>query len=244
MGKLLKFEFRKILTSKYFYIITAVSVVYALLAGWAFGETQKLFGVTGIVTTYGVMKGTLAGIYDTLIAIFLAIFATSEVSNGTDKNIFGKGYSRETVYLSKYIVSLVSAFAMAIITLLAAFIYGAFSFGITKDIGESVITVILGQACGILAMHALYFVLSYTIGKIGPAIALNIVLPLVVTLVLMLIDTLAKTETSKYWIGSLFTSFTGYAESGDALVNILVLLAYAVVFAIAGFFISRIKESK
>ena len=244
MGKLLKFEFRKILTSKYFYIITAVSVIYALLQCWAFDELQKLVGVSGGLSTYNVVKGTLAGLYGTLLAIFLAIFATSEVANGTDKNIFGKGYGREIVYLSKYIVSLIASFAMALITVLVAFIYGVANWGITKGIEESVIIIVIGQACGILAMHALYFVLAYTIGKIAPAIAMNIVVPLVIELVLMLVGYLVKTDIMPYWIDSLFSSFTGFIEGKDATINILALLGYAVVFGVLGLFINSKKESK
>ena len=104
MKKLISFEIRKLLKSKYFYIITAISVIFILLSGLtnkaisdaliANGETVQPY------SSYLFTKGALGGTYTMFIAIFVALFATEDSASGTLKNIFAKGYTRSQVYFS------------------------------------------------------------------------------------------------------------------------------------------------
>ena len=250
MKKLINFEFRKLFKSKYFYIISAISVVFVLISGLTNkaifdtlienGETVQPY------SSYLFTKGALGGTYTMLIAIFVALFATEDSASGTLKNIYAKGYTRSQVYFSKYVVSFIAVLIMSAITVVFAFGYSNSIWGNSLEITDNVLLIVVGQFLGIATYHAIFFAISTIFSKVGSAIALNIIGPMAVSLVLGLGDAFIKSENTKltsYWVDSLYSNFTASVSDRNVLTTGIVLFAIYIGAAIfIGLFMNRKKE--
>ncbi len=254
MGKLIRFEFRKLLKSKYVYIILGISLIFVIINGLTqnlAADIAKAYTGEGIqVSSYTFVRSTLSSIFSLLAGILIAIYVCEDFSQGVLKNIVGKGYAREKVLYSKYIVSLVATLVLALLTVLMAIIYGNIAWPGTANTSDNLGLIILGQLVGVITYHALFFALAYTIRKSGFAIAINVVTPLVMTLLLTLIDTglqNAKLEIriAPYWLDNLFSVFTGTGNNTDIFGrNIAILVIYFIAAFVAGLLINRKREIK
>ena len=250
MKKLISFEFRKLFKSKYFYIITAISILFILLSGLtnkaisdaliANGETVQPY------SSYLFTKGSLGGTYSMFLAIFIALFATEDSTSGTLKNIYAKGYTRNQVYFSKYIVSLVAVMIMSAVTVLFAYSYSYCIWGNNLEIADNILLIIVGQLLGVITYHAIFFAISTIFGKVGSAIALNIIGPMAVSLVLGLGDAFIRSENIKltsYWVDSLYSNFTASVSDQNILTTGIILFIAYTGFAICiGMILNKKKE--
>jgi len=258
MGKLIRFELRKIFHSKYFYIILGVCLLFTLSTGiiqvlLINYAKQNDPAYVSKITAYTFTKDTLSDQFTLILGIFVAMIACEDQALGTNKNIISKGYSRPKAMLSKYFVSLWASLGYVVANIVLAVLFGLIAFGEGNGIpkGDNLLMIILGQLLIIVTWHALYFFISYSIGKTGGAIAVNIVGPTGVTLVLTIVDTLLKNneikiETSNYWIGGLANQYFGNGSgSGDlAIWGLFILLGYIALFIAGTYFINRRKEIK
>ena len=250
MKKLINFEFRKLFKSKYFYIISAISVVFVLISGLTnkaiFDNLIENGGTVQPYSSYLFTKGALGGTYTMFIAIFVALFATEDSASGTLKNIYAKGYTRSQVYFSKYVVSLIAVLIMSAITVVFAFGYSTPIWGNSLEITDNVLLVVVGQFLGIATYHAIFFAISTIFGKVGSAIALNIIGPMAVSLVLGLGDAFIKSENTKltsYWVDSLFSNFTSSVSDQKMMVTgIILFIVYTGVAIFVGMNMNRKKE--
>ena len=259
MGKLLKFEFRKVFRLRYFYIIAAVVLAFTILTGlinylvWFFAqkldpETQAAIAAAiPSNTSYNFVKSTLANNFFTFAGIFLAIFACEDNSHGTSKNVIAKGYNRVQVFYSKYIASLLLVILMALLGYLTATLFGLIAYGPgTFANDDNLLVIILGQLLVLIAYHALLFVISYSIGKPGGAIAVCVILPLAMPLIFMAIDTLAKTEDpykfGNFWIDGIVSNFTGNTNNDLIGWDFPLLFVYLALANVVGLVFARRKQ--
>ena len=249
MNKLIPFERRKLFKSKYFYILTGVSVLLVLIAV----ISAKLLSnfITDIldqelqVSAYSEAKGALGGTYFYIIAIFVAMFAVEDMSHGTMKNIIAKGFTRQQVYITKYLISLGAVLLMSLITVAVSFFSTLIFWGNSLPIQDNVPLIVLGQLLGVAAYHAMFFAISYSFGKTGPAISVCLLGPIVVSLLLTLADQLLKKlrfEISDYWLSNLHANFTGDTDPSMILPGILLLACYTAVGFLLGMLLCRKKE--
>ena len=198
------------------------------------------------MTSFFSAKGALSGTHTLLIGIFVALFATEDSTCGTIKNIYAKGYSRNQVYLSKYVVSFVAVTIISILTVVAAYLYANTIWDNSLEITDHIAVIMIGQLLGIFAYHAIFFAISNSFGKIGAAIALNIIGPMAVSLVLGMCDAFIKSENTKltsYWLDSLFGNFTATVTDEKFIATGIVLFVLYTVLAIAvGMFTNRRKD--
>lgn len=250
MKKLIIFEFRKLFKSKYFYIISAISVVFVLISGLTnkviFDALIESGEPAQPYSSYLFTKGALGGTYTMLIAIFVALFATEDSASGTLKNIYAKGYTRSQVYFSKYVVSFIAVLIMSAITVIFAFGYSNSIWGNSLEITDNVLLIVVGQFLGIATYHAIFFAISTIFSKVGSAIALNIIGPMAVSLVLGLGDAFIKGENTKltsYWIDSLFSNVTSSVSNQKMIVTgIILFTVYTGVAIFVGIIMNRKKE--
>ena len=247
MGRLIRFELRKILKSRYLYVTAAISVLFIIILGATSSIAKAIVEGQGQVyegTAYSFAKSALGGTFTMLIGVFVAIAATEDNAMGTTKNIIARGYSRIKIFLAKYITSFIGVLLISAISLIVATIYGNIAFP-HGEITDNLVAVIFGQLFGLLAYHALFYAISSGFGKIGPAIAVSLIGPMGVTLILTLVDTAIRIEDaklSKYWVSSLFGNFTGTTDPTIYGRCFGLLAAYFVVSLFIGFLISRNKE--
>ena len=253
MGKLIRFEFRKLLRSRYVYIILAISLFLVIINGLTTNLAAELapaYGQEIEVSSYAFVRGTLSSTFMLLLGIFIAIYVCEDFSHGVLKNIVGKGYAREKVLYSKYIVSLIATFVIAGLTIVLALVYGYIAWPGTANTNDNMAVIIIGQIIGLITYHALFFALAYTIRKPGFAIAVNVVSPIMVSLVLTLVDTGLKNakidfNISQFWLDSTFNVFINAGSDSNLFGrNIVILIVYFAAAFVAGLLINRKREIK
>ncbi len=247
MGKLLKYETRKLFKAKSFYICLAVLAAYLFLSVLL---QQTIYGAldeselanTELPTAASILQSALSSSLTTLIlGIFTALFVCEDYTDGTLKNICAKGFKRETICCSKFITVLIFALAACIVSWICGYIFGAMFFE-SGTIDGKVIASLLAQLIVVLGYTAVFFAVSIAIRKTGGAIAGCIVAPMLVSLVLSIVDSFLNFESfafTDYWLEGLFSS----VASGEKIVAAIVLsIIYAVIFIAAGIFVNRKQE--
>ncbi len=264
MGKLLKFEFRKLFRQKSFYICGAVLVGLILLSAFTMNMLMQLSD--GMMESGGVSIGvdeslSFSGLYmmatslggsdlSIVLAIFIALFVCGDYVNGTLKNVIAKGYGRVTIYASKYIVSVIAAFVLSFLCLVSGFLSGTAFWGV-GDISTlggvgNYISVILLQLLGVIAYTSVFFLISVLLKKTGGSIAVGIVGPLVITMIISLIDTATSKksfELADYWIDNCFSDIARTSVESDLMIRCLVcFIIYTVVCTVGAHLIGRKNE--
>lgn len=188
MGKLLKADFYRLFRSKSLYwcslVFTALLCGSAYIMHWA-NTLQENAKVT-IQTVSPLQNGITYGLWvfnggdsHLFMAIFIAIFITSEFSYGTMKNIVSKGFSRYQIYLSKLITMTASTMFMMLI----AFVFTTITATIlTGKLGDFTWTFVgqIFQMLGVelllhTALTSLFLMISMLIRNNGGAIAVSII---------------------------------------------------------------------
>ena len=109
---LIKSDFYKLFRMKSFYICGVIAALFSAFGIWVFDTASRYqFAQYGWQDLYvsqftGVYSLTFGMTFATLfIMIVMSMFIPSEFGFGTMKNIVSKGFTRTSVYISKYIVS-------------------------------------------------------------------------------------------------------------------------------------------
>ncbi len=246
MGKLLKFELRKVFRSKSLYICTAITVFLVLIVALTTKIAESEVDI--VPTASSLTKSSFSEMNAILLSsIFVSIYICEDYSLGTIKNIYGKGYTRNQVYFTKYIVSLIASLIMTLSCFIVGYLCGLiFSHKGTleKDVIISVLLQLL-VSIGFLSCH--YFV-SMSIGRLGICLAINIVAPTFVKAVLALIDIATKWEKfhfSDYWLGNMLNAVQASEIPAKTQWTALIgALVYIAIFLVSGFFINRRREIK
>lgn len=141
-----------------------------------------------------------------LSAIFISLFISSEFKNGTLRNIISKGFSRQSIYLSKLITVVCSAFILILCTLLSAGLIGIVFFGavpLTLPDTIGFLYRLLMQMFLHIGLASLFMMIIICLKHTGPAIALNICLLIIVTSFLSITMSIKDTGFNlvTLWIG-------------------------------------------
>lgn len=245
MGKLIAFEFRKLVRRKSFYICFAI--VLALIALSA-AVNASIKDNPDIAITFTVASFTKRALgsssFFLILGVFVALFCCDDISNNTLKNLYSRGYSRERVYFSKYIVSLAASVFAAALSFVFAYIVGKSN----ADAGESsdIAASVMSQLLIVVAYHAVFFSLATIIGKVGGSVAINIIGPTLVLTVLTLITSLLKLDNvnlGDYWLESAINGLTADVIKNKAFIKAVVMsVIYVAVFVPIGYIINKKKE--
>ena len=258
MSKLIRFEFDKLFRRLSLYILALVGVGLAVINGLTYMamSSVKIEGMS--INTYHSAWQFAAGAVSNssltmLMGIFIAMFVCSEVEEGTLKNIYARGYSRDGVYISTYIASLLGTLILYAAAVAACFTIGAILWGV-GDMGMYLAS-IGTQVVILIAYHTIFYALSVIISRNGFAIAVNIVLPLIMSLIAMLADQLVNVaqngltpsadssiKVSHFWLDSLILYAEHAADSVHLLICCGASAAYVLVFFVLGLSINKTKQ--
>lgn len=257
MTDLLKFEFRKLKRQKSFYVILAIMVALVVLSAVMSKLLESLaseidavadamdgesIAITGAGTVLGVVS---ASMFSTLAAIFTAIIVCGDYESQVIKNVYARGYSRESFYFAKLIYIVVTTSIMFFAAVAVSAILGAVLFGISES-GGRIILLLATQYIAVVAGVTMYFAISAVIKKLGGSIAACIIAPMLVSLVFGLADTILKFNDfsiADIWLTSFTTvlSDIGVADKKIALCAALSVF-YAAAFIWIGFAASKKSE--
>lgn len=251
MKTLFRFEFRKLVRQKSFYICTAVMLGLALL-----GLLITKLAVNGATEENPVIVPSVLSLLLTAInstnyilisGIFIVLFVSTDFNQETIKNVYARGFSSWAVYITKYVVCVVAALAMLIVSTLFTLAVGAIMFNGEAQSGNYA-GLLVGQVLYCITNVTFAFALSYIFKKVGSSIALYILGPGIVNLGLALFDALFKFDESfklvNYWFGNFGNDLMSLTTSASRLIICIVFsIIYTAAFFIAGRFIKRKKES-
>lgn len=242
MNKLLRFEFRKLIKAKSFYVCSIIAAVMTVLS-INLANALAAEGV-GSFTFNGLIKASLNnGMVMTLMAIFTAMFVSEDEQSGTLKNIYGRGYSRGNVFAAKYIAGLFAAIVFAFLSIGVTVAYGS-SLASDGHITSAIVYNLLGQGFVMLGYYTLYFSISMLVGKGGSAIAGCVVGPALIGTVFSMADSFLKLDNirlSNYWLENAFVKLQG---DSCVLKDVYFSISLAITYTIIVFVVGRCLNKK
>ncbi|MBQ9370444.1 MAG: ABC transporter permease [Clostridia bacterium] len=213
MKNVLELEFRRLFRAKAFYICILISLALILITA----ATSKIMlnainteelpeGVTVNMmapTALSMMKGIGSSNVTTLLAIFVALFATEDYAGDIIKNIYARGYTRTEVYVAKYVVTFVGSIIFIAVTALFSLLIGATFFDGIGTAGKNYVGSLLAIALCLVAYFTIYFAVAVSLQKTGGSIAISIFGPLIVGLLISLLSAMLKlddVDLADYWL--------------------------------------------
>ena len=250
MGKLLHFEFHKLIRQKSFYICLAVAVAMLFISTYTTYLMQKdavdvsQMGIDGMSVMIGAVSG---GTLSMVIGVFVPLFVCEDYVSGTIRNIVTRGYTRLGIFLAKLIAVLFASAIMTIVCMAAGYLVGVlFCAPGEQPFDAYTVKILLCQLAVMLAEASLFYAISTVLQKTGGAIAICLVLPMVLTIVLALADTaLAEKEIqlSGYWLERINGTLAVFdVKSEDMRKALLTALSYFVVTTVGSFVAIAKKE--
>jgi ABC-2 type transport system permease protein len=251
------FELRKFLRQKGIYILMGAALVLLMLNLWTYDliysveglmmpeEEAILNGIIPNLSSLYAMTGALTNAnFGTILAVMVALYVCADHSDGTLKNIIGRGYSRVQIFGSKYGVCLIGAFAMAVICWVVGFLFGGLLWGFEGEWSGAVFGAFGVQAVSIVAYTTLFFLVACVLKNIGGSLAVGIVIQMVPTLIFTLLDLFIENKSfmlMDYWIeGGM--AVTDATASEDLSRIAIVSGVYAVVFLVLSLLAVRKRE--
>ena len=240
MGKLLHFEFHKLIRQKSFYICLAVAVAMLFISTYTTYLMQKdavdvsQMGIDGMSVMIGAVSG---GTLSMVIGVFVPLFVCEDYVSGTIRNIVTRGYTRLGIFSAKLIAVLFASAIMTIVCMAAGYLVGVlFCAPGEQPFDAYTVKILLCQLAVMLAEASLFYAISTVLQKTGGAIAICLVLA----------DTaLAEKEIqlSGYWLERINGTLAVFdVKSEDMKKALLTALSYFVVTTVGSFVAIAKKE--
>lgn len=250
MGRLLHFEFHKLIRQKSFYICLAVAVAMLFISTYTTYLMQKdavdvsQMGIDGMSVMIGAVSG---GTLSMVIGVFVPLFVCEDYVSGTIRNIVTRGYTRLGIFAAKLIAVLFASAVMTAVCMAAGYLIGVlFCAPGVQPFDADTVKILLCQLAVMLAEASLFYAVSTVLQKTGGAIAICLVMPMVLTIVLALADTaLAEREIqlSGYWIERINGTLGSFEVTHDDMKKaLLTALSYFVVTTVGSFMAVAKKE--
>lgn len=248
MKKLLQFELRKLFKMKSLYICLLICIGSLVLTI----STTKLIYDSFLdnflpPNSFEMVRSSISSSNLIIIScIFTTLYVCDDFSNGTIKNICSKGYTRTNIYLSKYIISTLIIIIFSIVSMIFTYIFGLILWNNHVNVSSLELISILVQILIMIAYNTFFFTISYKFEKTGTGIALNLVGPIVITLMTILIDELLKIDNfsiNSYWIESLFLPLQqGEIKLDKIITPIITSIIYILGLGFINYQISKKKQ--
>ena len=256
MSNLLRLEFRRLFRAKSFYICLAVSLVMIVITALTtkmllnLEEQKEVAEAMGEAlqtpTSISMLKTAISSSLTTILAIFLSLFVAEDFTGDTIKNIYAKGNSRDSIYWSKYISSVVASIIMLFFCAIFSFATGKILFGEYGSMGKNYIVSLFAELVILLAYVTLYFVVAICIRKTGASLAISIIGPLLIGLFLTLGSAALKSDSidlSSYWLaGRLSILEDADVSTKNTVLGFIIGGINLLVIGAAGFCINRSSE--
>lgn len=259
MGRLLRFEFRKLFRQPSLYICLAVTALLTFLSVYAlysvsqavmedFSSVQgmspsEIAMLAGFSETSGrgqMLKALSSDNVTLLLGIFTALFICSDYSMRTAKNIIGRGYTRTGWLTAKLAAVSCGCLLFCAAAMAVSYISGT-AFWKSGEVQSRDFVLLLVQLLVIFGYAALFVFWSVLLRSSGGAIALNLVIPLMLGLILTILDYLIfkDTETlSRYWLADAMSKASNILADGKDLWHAALLgAAYTAVFTGLSYFV-------
>lgn len=227
MNNLFKLEFRRLFRAKSFYICLGISLAMILVTGLTTklilsAQSQDMLAAMGYDTNPPTALSTMKGIASSsllmVLAAFVTLFVTEDYVGNTIKNIYSKGYSRDLVFFSKYVTTIVASTIIILANALFALLTGGVLFGEIGTTGHFFAGSVVAILFLLIVYVTIFFMVAICLRKVGGSLAICLVGPVVLSLILLLIDSISsKFSISAYWLDGILANLAEYDVPGKTL---------------------------
>ncbi len=255
MSRLLSYQFKYLLRTRSFRVIMSILSCYSAISVLILKYGTNLLpsmpdviettdevaaSISSSVSMYGA-DALISGIGDsivTLLPILIAIFVSSDFSEGTIRNILTRGYSKAQYYFSKlltsFVVSTIFIFVSAGIQTTIASLFWGFSNG-TTDFAR-VMLIFGSKIISIFALVSICVLISFFFRRAnGIAVAANIIAIRFAPFILTSLASIMKLDInafSKYEISTIISSLPDSSScSNDTIFHAIMLSAIYLVLS-------------
>lgn len=251
----ISFEFRKLFRQKTFYICGGVIIIISIIQVLLMYALQKLsgtgflLGVTFIGCSGSDFLRTAAAYMEIpiIFPIFISLFVCVDFNTGTIKNVLSRGFTRSDVFFGKLAVIssailIYYAAALFVSVLLGTAIFGFGEFELVYFVSMGI------QILCILGFASMNAFISFMFRKIGPSLAIGILISTVVQLITQITDAVCElrghegVQTAKYTLTGCLQLAATATETGDFVWAAVVPVIYIALFLTFGWLIFRKRE--
>ena len=261
MGALLRFEFRKLVKNKAFYICLGIAlflliintITNKVIADIDKEIMEEAYAEIGMSYEYAfsalsLLKQVFSSNTSVVLGVVTSIIICEDFAGDIIKNIYSKGYSRTQVYFSKLISSLVAFVLIIVIGMILSFLLGVALTGELGSTGKNFAASVVCIYLVAIAYFAIYFAIAMIFKKVAPSIVLSILGPTGVTIILLLITILINKENvnlGDYWISGVMSNLSlGDVENKAIITSIVVSILVIAGFGLLSYFLHRRKDVK
>lgn len=250
MKKLLQLEFTRLARRTSFYVCLAISVGLLFLSDLSASAIVKITPELASLVSTSVVACIINALnnssFTIITGIFTVLFICEDYEQQTVKNICAKGFSRNKIFLAKAVSVLTTTTVMFVIIEVFSFISSSLFFETGSADVSKIVFILATQYVVAVANTFFAFVIAILIRRIGIAITVIIVGPLVLDLVLTILDTVIKTDSfslTSLWITTFLPYISVLSVSTEKLIlSLLTALLYLILFVVLGLFINKKKD--
>lgn len=174
-----------------------------------------------------------------LAPIVISVYIGAEYNEGTFKNTLARGFSRTSVYISKYISSVIAMAVTVLSYILGGGIVAAYKFDLTTDVSDrEMLIMVLAYAALFIALTAVFMLIAVLAKRTGLAIALTIVIPIFISLFVRILsfgfDWVQKIV--QYWIFDTAVLVQTLYQDGNIYIAFTVAPIYLILCIALGMF--------
>ena len=182
-----------------------------------------------------------------LTAICICVFITSEYSMGTFKNSVSRGFSRTEIYISKFIVSVVSAIIIILLFVIGGTVVAFICTPIEAEVNAvQMIAMILTYLLLASASASMYLMFAMMFRRTGVSVAASICMIVFVSSIFQVLEVFVEnlSDYSKFWILNTFTIVEQSCLDGKIYIPVLIGLGYIFVTSAIGMLMFKKREIK
>lgn len=211
--KYIKYEIRKILNNSWVYIGMAIMIAMQIVSNITIryaaahpevvkeNTTQKL-----IVTGFNGLQNALnlSG-FSVVMAVVISAYICSDFRCGLLKSELVSGVKRETIFVAKYIATIIISDIVAFLIMLGGFVIGSMFWGIGDANICHVITNAITQICIMNGYASIFYSVAVVIKKTMPTVVINLFFPSIVGMLLSFLENFFHIHLYRIWLDILFS---------------------------------------
>ncbi|MDD6488349.1 MAG: ABC transporter permease subunit [Clostridia bacterium] len=268
MGGLIKADFKKLFKGKTLLVCSIIAVCFGALMIYIMNMSINMIesqlgmmssimgGEDAILELSGIPQRNVWSMVNYLFtdsdvgiltAICICVFITSEYSMGTFKNSVSRGFSRTQIYISKFIVSVVSSLIIVSLFVIGGIIVAFISMPTNTDVSLwQMILMIFTYLILAVASASMYLMFAMLFRKTGVSVATSICIVVFVSSIFQVLGVFVEnfSNYSRFWILNTFTIVEKSCLDGEIYIPLLIGLGYIVVTGAIGLMVFRKRDIK
>lgn len=238
MNKLIKFQLRNIFTSKYFYVLAFLTLLFSTgVLSLSIDDPYYFPRIPWLEKVISILKGDMSF----LIMIFICMFNCYDFSNKTLKNIIGRGYTKKEYIISKYIASIISVFAIYGILVLY-FAYKLLPYGVGYN--STFILVLVNYLFKVIAYIILYSTIALVVSKTSLAIIICIFSKILLSMIVSFFKYRLHIDITKILLSTVSVKYFKTPTIDNLIITIALYLLHILVYYIVTKSVLTTKEAK